>query len=473
MRKIIKWVLIIGLSVIALGISAFFSREFLSNYFVRLNLDTIETPNKSDRILVFAPHCDDEVLGSAELIKKTIQAGGEVKVVLITNGDGFKDAIELDYLKINLKPVDYINFGYTRQKETITALKLLGVAEKNIDFLGYPDGGISYFWNSNWANNEAFTSSYTGTNKSPYSNSYTKNAVYSGESIVKDISSIIDEYKPTHIVFPHPNDRHPDHFATNAFVKYVLATINYLPKEQLLYLVHQGDWPTPMKKNTNMNLVPPSKLINTGTTWYALPLNEDDINEKIMAINSYKTQTKALGILLSAFERKNELLGKYDDAKLPRLERQDGDINAFDGNKIIDDPLQNSITLNLNSAADISTIYAEVSKNNNLHLFIETNGNIDGEIQYNVNLFLFNGENITRLNLEVKSSTVTIKQVSKQSIKYIKGIKAQSNKKILHITIPGDGLGDYKKIFLNASTSDEDTMMDKTAWRMIINPVTF
>lgn len=69
-------------------------------------------------MLVVAPHSDDEVLGSAEFIKKTLKNGGHVKVVLITNGDGFKSALQLDYLNIHPKSGDYVRFGYERQKES-------------------------------------------------------------------------------------------------------------------------------------------------------------------------------------------------------------------------------------------------------------------------------------------------------------------------------------------------------------------
>lgn len=200
-----------------------------------------------------------------------------------------------------------------------------------------------------------------------------------------------------------------------------------------------------------------------------MPLDDVDVNEKIMAINSYKTQTKTLGLLLSVFERKNELFGKYDDLKIQRLGKADGDIMPSETNKIINDPLQDSVVLNLNSGADIYAVYMEVSENNNLHLFIEVKGNIDEETTYNSNLFLFNGGSTSRLNIEVIGTKVSLKQVSKQSIMDIKGIKAEPNKKILHITISSNDIGDYKKLFINVSTSGGAHLLDNTAWRMLTN----
>lgn len=245
-KRLHKLIILVLLISAALFLSAFFLREYISNYLVKLNLEDVELPGEGSRVLIFAPHNDDEVLGAGMLINKVLQNKGQVKVVMLTNGDGYKNAIAFDYLNLNPKPADYINFGYNRQKETIRALEILGLPKEDIIFLGYPDGGISYLWNTNWEKTNPFTSSFTQTYTSPYSNSYTRYAVYSGESLASDIIDIINQYKPTHVIYPHPNDRHPDHWATNCFVKYALAQSGYSPISEWLYLVHRGDWPTPM-----------------------------------------------------------------------------------------------------------------------------------------------------------------------------------------------------------------------------------
>ncbi len=465
-RKFKKLLKIISIFLL-LALGLFFSREFLSNYFVRINLNTIEAPGKNSKVLVFSPHNDDEVLGSAELIKKTIKNGGDVKVVLITNGDGFKNAIQFDYFNINPKPKDYVKFGYARQQESINALAKLGLSDENIIFLGYPDGGISSLWNSNWDNTDPYHSSYTQTDKTPYNNSLTKGAAFTGENLVSDITKTIEDYKPTYIVMPHPNDSHPDHWSTNALVKYTLEKLNYKPEKQLLYLVHRGDWPTPMKKDTTMYLVPPSKLINTGTIWSSLNLNKSDMEEKVSSIHVYKTQLKTLGILMSAFERKNELFGEYDDLILMSNKKDDKDVTPDNSNKVITDPLQDALTLEISRSADISKIYTEASKSNNLHVFLQTDGNIDEDTTYNINLIFFNGNKISRLNIEQLEGKLIPNHVSKESIMNIKGVTAETKGNIIHIVIPPSVFGDYKSIFINGTTFIKDRRIDKTAWRML------
>lgn len=465
--KKIKILLKVLSVIILVSITLFFSKEFISNYFVRFNMNDIEAPAKNSRVIVFAPHNDDEALGCAEFIKKTIKNGGQVKVVFTTNGDGFINAVQFDYFKLNPKPSDFINFGYTRQQESITALERLGVSRDNIIFLGYPDGGISALWNSYWDNSKPYDSAYTRTNKTPYNNSFTKGVFYTGENIVIDLTKIIKDYKPTCIVMPHPNDRHPDHYATNAFVKYTLAKLDYKPDKELLYLVHRGDWPTPMAQSINLYLVPPYKLINTGTTWEALKLTTADVQEKTSIIKVYRTQTRILGLLMSAFERKNELFGEYNDLKIVSSKKDDSDIKPDSSNLVILDPLKDELTLEIRRNADISQINVELSNKNSLNLFLKVDSNIDEDTTYKFNLIFFNKGNVKRLNLQQINGKVSANYISKDSIVETKGIKTTVDGEEIHLVIPITVTGTYESIFINGTTFIGNRNVDKTAWRMV------
>ncbi len=469
MKKRLKIFILFIAIAITCFVATFFGKEFIINYIESYKLSDIDIPDKDSKVLVFAPHSDDEVLGSGELIRATLQNGGEVKVVLITNGDGSRSTMELDYFNFNPKAMNYIDLGLRRQQESIDALKVLGLDEKNIIFLGYPDGGISRLWGSYWDHSTPYTSPFTKVDRSPYDNSFTPNAVYSGESLIADMIRIINDYNPTHIIYPHPNDRHPDHWAVNCFVKHVLAVLQYKPSYEWLYLVHRGDWPTPMKKNINMYLVPPAKLSNTGTQWYGFMISYDDILNKSTAIHCYKSQLRTLRPLMTGFERKNELFGVYDNAQLAKSMRSDVDIEPDDGNRLIIDPLKDTLALEISKAADISKIYGEISGTKNLHVFIEAYANIDKKLQYNLGLFLYGSEKISRLDVEIKDGKASLKQVSKQSITNGEGLIVNIEGKIIHIVIPHNITGDYYHAFINAYTSKNSVLIDKTAWRMLDN----
>ena len=86
------------------------------------------------RLLVLAPHCDDETLGSAGMILAARRAGMQVQVVIATNGDGYLFATIQDFRKIYPRPADFIRFGEMRQQESLAALAILGVQKDQVPF---------------------------------------------------------------------------------------------------------------------------------------------------------------------------------------------------------------------------------------------------------------------------------------------------------------------------------------------------
>lgn len=464
LSKGLKLALKTGVFLIALTVVIFFAREFISNIMLRVRLTEINSAGSGDRVLVVAPHSDDEALGSAEFIKKTLKNGGSVKVVLVTNGDGFKSALQFDYLNIHPKPADYIRFGYERQKESLRALKRLGLSEDNVIFLGYPDGGIAYLLYANWSKNTPYTSSDTAADKTPYSNSFTKGSIYCGENLESDFEKVISSYKPDYIIYPHPNDRHPDHMAVNAFMKYAITKLNYKPHKELLYLVHRGDWPTPLKRDTSMYLVPPAKLVGTGTNWYALNMNNDDISEKSEVIHYYRTQVKVLAPLMTAFERKNELFGEYKNAALNSSGKDDGSIEPDSSNLVITNPRQDTLGLEIAKGANVLEIHAERSKTNNLHIFAVLDDEYDKFIQYNLNVIYFKGNEIKRLNIMLKDNKI-------RGIKQGEKIINESKGKILHFVISDRFNEESGHVFVNMNSLVGDRIMNRTAWRMMDNNI--
>ena len=460
-----KFLFMLILLFIAFTIVSFFLKEFVSNYFVRLHMETIDVPIKDSRLLVIAPHSDDEILGAGGLIYKTLQNGGQVKVILITNGDGSISSAKANFMRLRPKPAQYIEFGYIRQQETIDALSLVGLSKEDIIFLGYPDRGTSYLWSSYWDN--PYRSVFTHSIHSPYANSYTTNASYSGESLHKDLSDLIMSFAPTHLVYPHPNDRHPDHWGINAFVKYTITVTDYKPVQELLYLVHRGDWPTPMKRSTSMYLVPPAKLIDTGTLWKSLDLGEEAIQIKTEAIRSYKTQMKTLGYLLTAFERKNEMFGEYPNAILSQKGVSINDIKPDRSNLLINDPKRDALNLKVGKGADIEALYGELSDSGDFVLFLEADGNIDRLVSYCINLVLISNESTQRLNIEIKNKRLKLLSINSQSVTNLDGLVVGTDKKFLKLVIPKALISDLSHIFLNAHTTVEGYVMDRSAWRMI------
>ncbi|ERM90863.1 LmbE family protein [Caldanaerobacter subterraneus subsp. yonseiensis KB-1] len=406
------------------------------------------TPKIYQRVLVFAPHPDDETLASAGLIQDTLRYGGEVKVVVITNGDSFKRAVIENYDTLEPKPKDFLRLGHDRQKETISALKYLGVNEENIIFLGYPDKGLAHLWWQYW--NKPYTSLGTKRISSPYNNSYTKKVEYKGENVVKDLKKIIKEYNPTLVVYPHPNELHPDHWATNSFVKYTLYLLEKENIPQFLYIVHYTDWPLPFGKHPQLNLNPPQNLLKTGTEWHLYPLTKTDIEKKGETIMMYKTQIKVMKDFLLAFDRKTELYGFYKDGILKKYNKN----RKLENYKAIIDPEYDNFRDYENGSVDITSVYA-YTQNNNLHIAIKCRQAAKPTYEYNLYGILFKEH----------------KEVARISAKVINGKLFSTNGKayikngIVYLTIPVTI--DFNAIYLSTSTTSNKHLIDKTAWKLL------
>ena len=200
------------------------------------------------RLLILAPHCDDETLGSAGLILAAQRAGLQVRVVIATNGDGFYFATAQDFRKLRPGTRDYVRMGEIRQQESLAALKILGVSAQQVTFLSYPDRGTPAEWNVNWSIRNPYRSYYNQDTRSPYPLTYDPKSVYAGQAYLGDLVSILKSYRPDLIVYPHPDDVHPDHWGLNAFTRLAIAELNHtdatFQPAQLTYLVHRPGFPT-------------------------------------------------------------------------------------------------------------------------------------------------------------------------------------------------------------------------------------
>lgn len=85
----------------------------------------------SRRLLVIAPHPDDEALGCGGLMWTARQSGLEVAVVSVTNGEACYPGMDAHAL------------ATTRHAELLAAAATLGIPARNVRALGVPDGGVT------------------------------------------------------------------------------------------------------------------------------------------------------------------------------------------------------------------------------------------------------------------------------------------------------------------------------------------
>ncbi|MEF8725961.1 MAG: PIG-L family deacetylase [Candidatus Bipolaricaulota bacterium] len=266
---------------------------------------------EGERVLIFAPHNDDEILGTGGMIQRYVETEKSVKVAIMTNGDGqIRRPPFLPFLK-----ADFVKLGYRRQNETLDAMDYLGLDEEDVKFFGYPDRGLSQMWTNHWGQNELYYSKYTKTDHSPYDNSYTMEAPYCGSAVVSDVKKLLLEYGPEIVYLPHPNDSHSDHWATNGFVLYALEQLKNEGYEKfkkvtmLSYLVHNLKFPWPRGQFLEASLTEPTNLKGLDTKWVDVPLDFRERLHKLRAIGKYRTQTQLMKKYLISFARANELFG--------------------------------------------------------------------------------------------------------------------------------------------------------------------
>jgi LmbE family N-acetylglucosaminyl deacetylase len=275
------------------------------------------------RLLVVAPHCDDETLGAGGMIQAAARLGMGIRVVIETNGDGYLFATMEEFRRLFPRAQDYIHMGEIRQQESLSALRLLGLAPENVTFLSYPDRGTPSLWNANWLTTNPYRSPYIEATHSPYPISYNSQSVYAGQDLLADLQSILQSYQPDLILYPHPDDVHPDHWGLSNFVRLALLLEQYqnpgFPPEAYAYLVHRPDFPVPREWKPDQSLLPPAALFDVSTAWLRFDITQEEAMRKWDALQLYRSQLSFLSELFQRFIRRNELFERVEPGALPSL----------------------------------------------------------------------------------------------------------------------------------------------------------
>ncbi len=262
------------------------------------------TPN--DRLLVIAPHPDDESLCCGGLLARAARRGIAAKVAFITNGDGSRTGQIFKTLREPLaRDNDLFSIAQHRQIEAIRALQSLGLGESDAAFFGFPDGGLTAITRMNA--DEIYWAPTTRRNHVAYPRAYAPGARYLREVLFDLTAQLIREFRPTWITTGHARDTHPDHAATFPLAVESARRANLETAPRIAqYLVHLGVWPVPNGLHADLNIAPPAALLKRGD-WRSLALKSDEIAAKLRAIECYDSQLVSLPRYLRAFARRNEI----------------------------------------------------------------------------------------------------------------------------------------------------------------------
>lgn len=276
---------------------------------------------RGERLLVLAPHPDDEMLSAAGLIQGVLNNQGTVRVVIATPGDAFVDAVVQETGNLHPRPADYVRYGELRLKEAQRAVDSLGGGRIRLDLLGFPDGGLHPLLLQHWSRRQVERSATTGQERVSYAAASPRGVPFDGADLQGELVRILREEKPTLIVFPDAMDWHPDHdglgtFTLLAVEQWLEQEAKHIPKARqprlLSYLIHwYHRWPfgsaglSPLDLSDEPLELPEDLPVRGHRhTCYALTPAERQVKRQILAI--YQTQQRIMAPFLSAFIRSTE-----------------------------------------------------------------------------------------------------------------------------------------------------------------------
>jgi LmbE family N-acetylglucosaminyl deacetylase len=274
---------------------------------------TVFTVPAGTRLLVIAPHPDDEVLGAGGLMQRVNATGGTVRVVYLTNGDGYPEGVEREAHIQSPHADDFRAYGRTREREAQTALAAMP-GEYTTSFLNFPDGGLATLMRLYWSERRAaYRSPYTRRDRPPTSKALVPETEYRGEDLTQELAQIIGDFRPTLIVTTRQEDQHADHCSAWFFVADALTAVRRVHRDYtadvLTYIVHWYSWPFE-DADAGPQLNVPPHLRGGASGWMTLPLTAPEARAKRTALRRYQTQMHVMRWFLDGFARNNELFSR-------------------------------------------------------------------------------------------------------------------------------------------------------------------
>jgi N-acetyl-1-D-myo-inositol-2-amino-2-deoxy-alpha-D-glucopyranoside deacetylase len=110
--------------------------------------------NEGDRVLILAPHPDDETIATGGVIQRAVAMGLPVHGTWLTYGDSNETSFIAYRPKPTVKAKAVRNMGLIRHDEGVAAAGVLGLRPDQPTFLGYPDCRTLQIWNEHWGRRE-------------------------------------------------------------------------------------------------------------------------------------------------------------------------------------------------------------------------------------------------------------------------------------------------------------------------------
>lgn len=140
--------------------------------------------DSATRLLVIAPHPDDEIIACGGLLQAVTQAGGRARVLFVTDGDNNPWPQRLTERRWRLDAQARKRWGALRRGEAEAALDALRCDGLDGMHIGWPDGGLT-----------------------------TLLAPARSAEAIDTLTDVMADFRPTLVMVPAFGDYHPDHSA--------------------------------------------------------------------------------------------------------------------------------------------------------------------------------------------------------------------------------------------------------------------
>lgn len=446
-------------------------------------IEQIPALTKNDRVLIFAPHPDDETIGCAGIIQQAVKSGASVHVMYLTNGDHNELAFIVYKKRLVLFRSEFVAMGKVREEEARKAMKLLGLSDDNLTFLGYPDFGTFEMFRDYWGQKKPFMSLLTRVNKVPYKENLSYGADYYPENILNDVKRIIAKYQPTKIFVSHPSDVNYDHKTLYLFLEIALADLDGAGHPKVYpYLIHWKAWPSPRYYHPELTLLPPKDLRNSQAKWLRLELSPEEIENKYKAILCYKSQTESSAFYLLSFARKNELFGIFPDIEAAPINLNEQKIQANDTTTTLTELLRNFFVLpskkeELNKRKKEKMFMAQLNcpvsywtKDNSLLIRIDKKEESIKRFGTQINLFGYNNKTpfAQMPKIRIITSYNKVKVLDGKNVIKPQGISIDSTRSEMTLTVPLSVLGDPDFILAMVKDNSRVAFVDTSSFRKVI-----
>ena len=272
MNRLLKVLLSLNSLRKAIGINSFFAATKFDHHL------QISPDLNFQKILVLAPHPDDEVFGAGGLLVKLAQKQREITVAYFCDGSG--GIPEKNYQALSQRNekeelgqrIDHdLNLIEIRKSEAKKSAAILGLKEQI--FFGYRDGRLA-----------------------------------AGQAAFKALNDLIERVKPDIILTPSFLDNHPDHRAVNEVL--VNSDIDNKDFEIWAYEV----W-TPIFVNRIVDISAVIEKKKTAIDAHASQLKSRRYDRAIIGLNQYRAELNGLtgfaeGFFATTFEIYQKLYQK-------------------------------------------------------------------------------------------------------------------------------------------------------------------